>query len=229
VRRFPLLVSGLLMLPLVALPAATASAGVVDGGNEPAPSVTVTEEPAPDPSETAEPEPEPSVTDEPEEPGEPGEPGDEFLSGTLTRSPASGPAGTSVTVASVDECVDGEGNVGAVADVLALNLGNLDELDGLSDLARIAASDEDDFDFEFVEKVVDTDDAGAWKTALKIPGSSEPGDVYAVIAACFADEAEVTDPEALPFLVYEPLDFTVTGAPEAPVAEPVPGDPSFTG
>jgi hypothetical protein len=165
------------------------------------------EEPTPSVSASATAEPEPEVTEdpEPEEPGNPEEP------------------------ASEDACVDGEGDVGAVADVLALDMGNFDDVGGLTDLARLAAADEDELDFGFVEEVVETDEDGAWETTLTIPESSEPGDVYMIIAACFTDAAEVTDEEAFPFLVYEPLDFTVTGAPEAPVAEPVPGDPSFTG
>jgi hypothetical protein len=221
VRRLPLLVSGMLALPLALLPVATAAAG--DAVEEPTPSVSA--------SATAEPEPE--VTEEPEVPEEPGNPEEpefpDILTGVLTRSPASGPAGTAVKVASEDACVDGEGDVGAVADVLALDMGNFDDVGGLTDLARLAAADEDELDFGFVEEVVETDEDGAWETTLTIPESSEPGDVYMIIAACFTDAAEVTDEEAFPFLVYEPLDFTVTGAPEAPVAEPVPGDPSFTG
>jgi hypothetical protein len=208
VRRLPLLVSGMLAVPLALLPVASAAAG--DAVEEPTPSVSA--------SATAEPEPEP---EDPELP--------DILTGTLTRSPASGPAGTAVQVASEDACVDGEGDVGAVADVLALDVGNLDDVGGLTDLARLAAADEDELDFGFVEEVVETDEDGAWETTLTIPASSEPGDVYMIIAACFAGESEVTDEDAFPFLVYEPLDFTVTGAPEAPVAEPVPGDPSFTG
>ena len=217
-RRLPLLVSGLLALPLAVLPVATAAAG--DAVEEPTPSVTA--------SGTAEPEPEPTLTEEPQ-PGPEDPEFPEVLTGDLTRSPASGPAGTAVKVASKDACVDGEGNIGPVADVLALNLGNLDDIGGLTDLARLAAAEEDDLDFGFVEEVVATDDDGAWATTLTIPEVSEPGDVYMIIAACFADEDEVTDPDAFPFLIYEPLDFSVTGAPEAPVAEPVPGDPSFTG
>ena len=218
-RRLPLLVSGLLALPLAVLPVAGAAAG--DAVEEPTPSVTASATAEPEPTLTEEPQPGP---EDPEFP--------EVLTGDLTRSPASGPAGTAVKVASKDACVDGAGQVGPVADVLALNLGNLDDvtdLAGLTDLARLAAADEDDLDFGFVEEVVATDDDGAWATTLTIPAVSEPGDVYMIIAACFADQDEVTDPDAFPFLIYEPLDFSVTGAPEAPVAEPVPGDPSFTG
>ena len=92
-------------------------------------------------------------------------------------------------VASEDACVDGEGDVGEVADVLALNIGNFDDVGGLTDLARLAAADEDELDFGFVEEVVETDEDGAWETTLTIPAASEPGDVFMIIAACFADEA----------------------------------------
>ena len=82
---------------------------------------------------------------------------------------------------------------------------------------------------EFVDKVLDTAKDGSWTAKLTVPSSAQPGDVEIVIAACFADEDDVTDPDSPPFVIYEPQTFTVTGAPEAPPADPVPGDPSFTG
>ena len=49
------------------------------------------------------------------------------------------------------------------------------------------------------------------------------------VTGIFAEGVDVTDEDAVPFIIYEPLDFTVTGAPKAPVADPVTGDPTFTG
>lgn len=238
-RRLPLLAAGTLLLPLGLLPAAAASGAAASGtAAEPVPSVSVSVTPTDEPEPTEDPEPEPSVTDAPENPDEetPDEetPEDEFLTGTLTRSPATGPAGTEVKVASKDECVDADGTAGGTVDVIALGLGDLDDIGDLEELsARAFADDEpgagDVLDEGYVEKVLDTKADGSWATTLAIPKSADTGELWMVIAACFEKGADVTDEDTLPYLVYEPLDFTVTGAPKAPVAEPVPGDPAFTG
>src|SRR5690349_2470437 len=98
-----------------------------------------------------EPEPEPSVSvsvpaEDPDEgDGEDGgEELPEILSGAFTRTPATGPAGTELKLASKDACVDGEGVVGPTVDVLLFNLGNEDDFDDLGSLSKIAKAAADE-------------------------------------------------------------------------------------
>jgi hypothetical protein len=221
VRRLPLLFTGVLMLPLGVLPAASAVAAGTEPAppaaeapadpapQDPAPGDEAPEDPAPeDPAE--DPAPEDPAPGDPEDPELPGIPD---VTGEFTRSPASGPAGTKVDVRSRTKCVADGGDVGSTVEVVMIARDDLDSPD----------------EPEIVDLVLDTRKDGSWRTKLTVPSSAEPGDVQVIIAACFADEADVTDPDTPPFVIYQPQTFTVTGAPEAPPAEPVPGDPSFTG
>jgi len=221
VRRLPAILLGAFILPVGLLPmaafAATTPDPVVASTAAPEPSPTATPEPsataAPEPSPTAapsdvptaEPTPTPTLSD-------PGDPGEQYLSGQFGLKPASGPPGTVIKVKSKTDCVDSAGVIAPHAEFLMLGGDDLESEDG---------------GFT-IDKTVLTDAAGAWKTKAKIPSSAKSGEVYVLIAACFdADTKPGLDTE--PFLVYDPEVFTVTDAEKAPVAKPVPGDPTFTG
>ena len=218
-RRLPLLVIGIVMLPLGVLPAASAVAAETDPAPpaaeapaDPAPADPAPEDPAPEDPAPEDPAPEnPAPEDPAAEDPDPELPELPDLTGTFTRTPASGPAGTKIAVTSVTKCVD-DGDVGSTAEVVMIN-----------------GEDLEDENPDFVDKLVDTKDDGSWATKLTVPSSAKAGDVFVLIAACFADEGDLTDPDTPPFIIYEPQLFTVTGAPKAPVADPVPGDPTFTG
>jgi hypothetical protein len=222
VRRLPTILLGAFILPIGLLPMAahadtvpdtTASATVSPEPTptvSPVPSATV----APVPSASAEPtavptsEPTPTETD----PGDPGDPGEETLTGKFGMKPAYGPAGTVVKVKSKTDCVDGGGAVGPHVEFLMGDEESLKNDDGEL----------------IIDKVLSTDSDGAWATKAKIPSSAKPGEIYGLIAACFDADTEPSQ-DAEPFLVYDVQIFKVTEADKAPVADPVPGDPNYTG
>jgi hypothetical protein len=223
----PLLVSGILLMPLgLLVPGSAALAD--DTVPDPEPSVSVSVPADPDPADPGPADPDPG------DGGGAEDPGDDVLSGVFTRTPASGPAGTQIKLASKDKCVDADGVAGPTVDVLLFNLGNVDDLDDVGSLSKIAKAAEkkaadEDIDFDFTEKAVDTEKDGSWATTVSVPKTAEAGDYFVAIAGCFAEGIDPTADDAVPFLIYEPQDFSVTGAPTAPPADPKPGDPSFTG
>ena len=221
-RRLPAILLGAFILPVGLLPIAafadTTPDPVVASTAAPEPSATVTPEPtatvAPEPSPTAAPTEAPTAepTPTPTTSGDPGDPGGQYLSGQFGLKPASGPPGTVIKAKSKTACVDSAGVVAPHAEFLMLGGDDLESEDG---------------GFT-VDKTVLTDSAGAWKTKAKIPSSAKSADIYVLIAACFdADTKPGLDAE--PFLVYDARVFTVTDADKAPVAKPVPGDPTYTG
>ena len=137
-------------------------------------------------------------------------PGGAPLTGTLTRTPVAGPAGTVVTVASVTKCVDAKGVVGKGVDVV---------LFGMNDLTNPNADPG-----PAAEKISKVGKDGAWTVTLAAPKTAKSGDTFMVMAACF-----VNDSNQDAFLIYDPQYFMVTDAPTAPVAAPVTKAPSFTG
>lgn len=231
-RKLPKVVIGAMLLPVGLLPAmtgaSTASASVAVAGaaaqEEPPPAQ---EEPPPaeeEPPPPAEEEPppaeeEPPPAEEEPPPGEEEPPGEDFPEipdeefpdlelGEFKTKPAYGKAGTTVSLQSVTPCkVDGE----VLPDVEVL----LFSADALMDIDAEPV----------VDKILKTDAKGAWKTTVKIPASAKVGEFFFIEAACFGDLTE----EDFPFVLYNFEQFAVTGAEEAPVANPVPRDPNFTG
>lgn len=143
-----------------------------------------------------------------------GSPVTELLSGTLTSTPAAGPAGTTITISSVTPCVDAQKKVATLVDVMLLSLEDV-------------TGPDDDF-LPVTDKVVATAKDGGWTAKLTTPASAKNGDAYVVTAACLTGDPE-TDPNVDTFLVYDPELFMTADAPAAPVADPVTKAPSFTG
>jgi hypothetical protein len=218
VRRLPAILIGALTLSVGLLPAAA----VAESSTPPAPtpSVTATVSPPvstptapPVPTTPAPTTPAPTATaTATATPTPTGPPPHVPLKGTFVRTPASGPVGTKIKTTSKTSCVDVDGVVGKQVEVVLLS-----------------ESDVPDEDVTLVvDKVIKTDAAGAWKTEVTVPASAKVGGVYYLIAACFETSLPI-DESTEPFLVYGAQDFTVTGADKAPIADPVPGDPNFTG
>lgn len=220
-RRLPTILIGALTLSVGLLPTAafadstppptptpTVSATVEPPApTTPAPTTTATVTPTPTGDPTATPTSTPTTTPTPTDPGD-----TDPLEGQFVRTPASGQPGTTVKVTSKTLCVDADGKVGNQVEVVLVSEDALSDEDGRPT----------------IDKVIKTDDTGAWKTSVKIPTSAKVGAIYYVIAACFPTGTTI-DKDTEPFLVYDFQEFTVTGADQAPIADPVPGDPNFTG
>ena len=213
-RTLPTILLGALTLSIGLLPTAAfaedAPATEVSATASPAPTATVTPEPTVEPTATATATTAPTASATPQ-PTESADPDPDYLTGTFTSTPASGKPGTTVTFTSKTSCVDADGKVGNQVEVVGLTEADLTE-DGRPS----------------IDKFVKTDAAGAWTTTAKIPASAKTGDVYYLVAACFQTGLTIGE-DTEPFLVYDFAEFTVTGADKAPIADPVPGDPNFTG
>lgn len=216
-RKLHSVLLGALILPAGLIPSAAFA------GSLPTPTPTVSVTAAPDPTvaptptsdpvppTTSAPDPTTTLTPTPD-PTDPGDPDEEILDGTFTMTPSSGKAGTTITMKSKTACVDAEGTVGRVVEIVLTTEAELEDQDA-----------------EFtVDKAIDTDAKGAWNTTVKVPKSAKVGEEYLAVALCYPTGSTYGD-DSEPFLIYDPQVFTVTGDDKAPVADPVPGDPDYTG
>ena len=188
-----------------------AAAFAVDDQATPAATVSPSPTDTGSPTETPTPTPTPTVTTPAPSPTATASGPAEPASGTLVLDPVFGPAGSKPTVSSKTLCVDASGNVGPAVEVVLLDAATLDQ----PDVAPV------------FDTVIETDADGSWTTKVTVPKTAQEGDVFVVTAACFST-TEITDTTD-PFLIYDPDAFLVTDATDAPPADPVPGDPTFTG
>ena len=197
---------------VVAFALVPAAAFAVDAPASPAATVSPspTDTATASPTATSSPSATPTVTPTPTPTATPSAP-PEPASGTLLLDPVFGPAGSKPTVSSVTTCVDSAGKVGPAVEVVLLDAATLDD----ADIVPV------------FDKILPTNADGSWSTKALVPAKAQEGDVFVVTAACFST-TEITDTTD-PFLIYDPDAFLVTDATDAPPADPVPGDPTFTG
>jgi hypothetical protein len=153
----------------------------------------------------------------------PSEPGD-LATGTMSLTPDHGAPGTVTTAKSVTPCVV-KGVTGKVAEVALLD--GADFADSTVKTKALRAKSikaaADVLPNPVQDKFVSLDKAGNWSVPLTVPKTAKVGDIYIAIAIC----GPSVDQDAT--MIYDAVPFVVTSAPQAPVATPVPGKPSYTG
>lgn len=200
-------VVGTVMLPMAFLPTAAW------GATAPSVPVATTTSTA---SPTALPTATPTATAPPTDTKPGDEPTDspaEPRSGRLAITPVTGPAGSVVTVKSVDKCVDDKGVVGKLAGVVVLSMNGL-----------LGGDPATDPTVEPEVKEVVTAADGSWTTTVASPKTAKNGETFLITGACV-----YADPQEDGFLMYDPAFYMVVDAPSAPVAKPVKKNPTFTG
>jgi hypothetical protein len=135
--------------------------------------------------------------------------------GRFRLSPASGPAGTIITVTPIDRCTP---PTGLDRPRVLVHLDKLGEFAGQPSWEPIANGE------------VRVGAGGAWTATVGVPAGTKAGQ-YKMTAECW--DPRDTQEDALPYFEYNRPTFTVTRGPVVPMpaapAQPVPGNPAFTG